>query len=255
MAVRSLVRWSILTAAACRGAVGPAHRRHVGRRPHPDRRRRDTFTLDAPDSGAFEIRVALDGFRGKPVAVAAPATARDLGTIALEISAVSESVVVSAAQVEIPLSTASSSVTVITREDLESTRCESVADALRAVPGLTVVANGGRGALTSVFPRGGESDYSLVFVDGVQANAFGGGYDFAHLPIANIERIEIVRGPQSALYGSNAIGSVDPDRHAAGRRARRVGVDRRRRLRHVPRDGRDVGRGRGVALGRVAPSG
>ena len=70
------------------------------------------------------------------------------------------------------------------------------------------MANGGRGAVTSVFPRGGESDYSLVIVDGVQANAFGGGYDFAHLPVANIERIEVVRGPQSALYGSNAIGSV-----------------------------------------------
>ena len=166
------------------------------------------FTLNVPDSGAFEIRVALDGFRGKPIAVTGSSSERDLGTIALEISAVSESLVVSAAQVEIPLSTASSSVTVITRDDLEKHQVESVADALRAVPGLSVVANGGAGRLTSVFPRGGESDYSLVFVDGVQANAFGGSYDFAHLPIANIERIEIVRGPQSALYGSNAIGSV-----------------------------------------------
>ncbi len=98
--------------------------------------------------------------------------------------------------------------TVITREDLDKHQVESVADALRTVPGLTVTANGGRGALTSVFPRGGESDYSLVLVDGVQANSFGGGFDFANLPVANIERIEIVRGPQSALYGSNAIGSV-----------------------------------------------
>ena len=166
------------------------------------------FTFNIPDSGAFEIRVALDGFRGTPIAVTGSSAERDLGTIALEISAVSESIVVSAAQVEIPLSTASSSVTVITRDDLEKHQVESVADALRAVPGLSVVANGGRGALTGVFPRGGESDYSLVFVDGVQANAFGGSYDFAHLPVANIERIEIVRGPQSALYGSNAIGSV-----------------------------------------------
>ena len=166
------------------------------------------FTLNVPDSGQFEVRVAIDGFRGKPVAVTGATAERDLGTIAVEISAVSESVVVSAAQVEIPLSAASSSVTVITRDDLEKHQVESVADALRAVPGLSVVANGGRGAVTSVFPRGGESDYSLVFVDGVQANAFGGGFDFAHLPVANIERIEIVRGPQSALYGSNAIGSV-----------------------------------------------
>ena len=166
------------------------------------------FTLNIPDSGVFEIRVAVDGFRGKPLSITGASRERDLGKIALEISAVSESVVVSAAQVEIPLSSASSSVTVITREDLDKHQVESVVDALRAVPGLSVIANGGRGALTSVFPRGGESDYSLVIVDGVQANAFGGGYDFAHLPVANIERIEVVRGPQSALYGSNAIGSV-----------------------------------------------
>src|SRR5206468_3078793 len=61
---------------------------------------------------------------------------------------------------------------------------------------------------TSIFPRGGESDYTLVYVDGIQVNAFGGGFDFAHLSTANVDRIEIVRGPQSALYGSNAIGSV-----------------------------------------------
>jgi outer membrane cobalamin receptor len=166
------------------------------------------FTIEVPDDGSFEIRVALDGFRGKPIAVAGTSGARDLGRIALEISAVSESIIVSAAQVEIPLSIAASSVTVITRDDLDRRQVESVADALRAVPGLSVTANGGRGAVTSVFPRGGESDYSLLVVDGVQANAFGGGYDFAHLPVANIERIEVVRGPQSALYGSNAIGSV-----------------------------------------------
>jgi outer membrane cobalamin receptor len=166
------------------------------------------FTLNVPDLGTFEIRVAVKGFRGRPVAVTGSAAERDLGRIALEISAVSESVVVSAAQVEIPLSAASASVTVITRDDLEKHQVESVVDALRAVPGLSVTANGGRGALTSVFPRGGESDYSLVFIDGVQANTFGGGFDFGHLPVANIERIEIVRGPQSALYGSNAIGSV-----------------------------------------------
>ncbi len=166
------------------------------------------FTVNAPDSGAFEVRVALEGFRALPLRVAGESAARDIGTLTLQISAVSESVVVSAAQVETPLSSASSSVTVITREDLETHQAESVADALRAVPGLTVASAGGRGAQTSVFPRGGESDYSLVFIDGVQVNSFGGGYDFAHLPAVNVERIEIVRGPQSALYGSNAIGSV-----------------------------------------------
>jgi outer membrane cobalamin receptor len=165
------------------------------------------FTLLAPDTGEYEIRVACDGFRAKPIAHSGSADPKTLA-IALEMSAVSESVVVSAAQVEIPLSTVSSSVTVITGEDLERRQVESVADALRFVPGLAVVSAGGRGTQTSVFPRGGESDYSLVFIDGVEANAFGGGFDFSHLPVANIDRIEIVRGPQSSLYGSNAIGSV-----------------------------------------------
>ena len=166
------------------------------------------FTLNAPDDGAYDVRVVVDGFRAEPRRVAGAPAARDLGSIALQVSAVSESLVVSAAQVEIPLSTAATSVTVITREDLESHQIERVADALRFVPGLTVTATGARGAVTSVFPRGGESDYSLVYVDGVQANTFGGAYDFGSLQAANIDRIEIVRGPQSALYGSNAIGSV-----------------------------------------------
>src|SRR4029079_5007735 len=84
----------------------------------------------------------------------------------------------------------------------------NIVDALREVPGLTVARSGSVGALTSVFPRGGESDYSMVLIDDVPVNAFGGGFDFSHLAADDIDRIEIVRGPQSALFGSNAIGSV-----------------------------------------------
>ena len=166
------------------------------------------FALAAPAEGRFELRVALEGFRAEPVTINGDKETHEVGTITLAVSAISESMLVSASQTDIPLTTTSSSVTVITGEQLEAHQVESLGDALRIVPGLWVAASGGRGAITSVFPRGGESDYSLVLIDGVQANAFGGGYDFAHEPIANIDRIEIVRGPQSALYGSNAIGSV-----------------------------------------------
>ena len=76
------------------------------------------------------------------------------------------------------------------------------------MPGFSIAASGGPGALTSIFPRGGESDYTLVLVDGIPQNAFGGGFDAAHLDTAGLERIEVVRGPESALYGDGAIGGI-----------------------------------------------
>lgn len=169
---------------------------------------RGEFTVDLPDTGRFELRVSADGFRGLPLPLDGPGTPRDLGAIRLQMSAISESIVVSAAQVEIPLSQASASTTIITGADLQIRQIHSLADALRNVPGLSVSATGGTGAVTGVFPRGGESNYTLVFVDDVPVNAFGGDFDFGHLSTENVERIEIVRGPQSALFGSNAVGAV-----------------------------------------------
>jgi outer membrane cobalamin receptor len=166
------------------------------------------FLVGAPDTGRYDVIVAADGFRAAPVPVEAQAGRRDLGAITLAMSAVTESIVVSAAQVDLPVSQSGASVTVITGRELEARQVVSVAEALRTVPGLAVVATGSHGAVTGVFPRGGESNFTLVFVDGVPANAFGGDFDFAHLSTDHVERIEIVRGPQSALFGSNAIGAV-----------------------------------------------
>ena len=169
---------------------------------------RGEFTLTTPDTGRYDVRVAAEGFRAQPLEIEAAAAPRDIGSLALEVSAISETLVVSASQVEIPLSQASSAVSIITGAELRERQLMTVADALRQVPGLTITRSGSAGALTSVFPRGGESDYTLVYVDGVQVNAFGGGFDLAHLSTTNIDRIEVVRGAQSALYGSNAIGGV-----------------------------------------------
>lgn len=166
------------------------------------------FALIAPDHGSFELQVAVQSFTLKPLQLTGEATARDVGTLTLAVGGQSESVVVSAAAMPISLSSASSSVTVIGGEELRVRQTESVQDALRSIPGLGLASSGGRGAITGLFARGGESDYSLILVDGVPANAFGGGYDFAHLAAVNVQQIEVVRGPQSALYGANAIGAV-----------------------------------------------
>jgi vitamin B12 transporter len=102
----------------------------------------------------------------------------------------------------------SSNVTVLEGEDLRAAGLATVADALRTVSGLAVVQSGSFGAATSVFLRGGESDYVLVLLDDVQINQPGGGFDFAALTLWNVERIEIVRGPSSALHGSDAMAGV-----------------------------------------------
>lgn len=101
------------------------------------------------------------------------------------------------------------SVSVITRQDIERLQAQSVQDVLRGVPGLTISNNGGAGKQTSVFLRGTNADHVLVLVDGIKiGSATLGTASFQDIPAAQIERIEIVRGPRASLYGSEAIGGV-----------------------------------------------
>ncbi len=100
------------------------------------------------------------------------------------------------------------SLTLITAEDIEAQGARNVLQILETVPGFNVAHTGSFGGTTSVFVRGGESDFNLVPIDGVQINQPGGTFDFADLTTTNIERIEIVRGPSSVLYGTAAITST-----------------------------------------------
>lgn len=101
-----------------------------------------------------------------------------------------------------------SSVTVINREEIERSGEKDIAAILSRVPGFSVVSSGSRGGFTSVFARGGQSDYNLVMINGVQINQAGGGFDISSLTTENIERIEIIKGAHSSLYGSDAASSV-----------------------------------------------
>ncbi|HEV8610676.1 MAG TPA: TonB-dependent receptor [Thermoanaerobaculia bacterium] len=133
---------------------------------------------------------------------AAPARAQVTPTV-------SESVVVTATAAPEEIDDVGSAVTVVTREEIERNGWRTVQDALRSVPGASVAQSGGPGSQTSVFLRGSNSTHTLVLVDGVRVNSpFFPGYDFSLLSTENVERIEVVRGPFSALYGSESIGGV-----------------------------------------------
>ncbi|MDA1013445.1 MAG: TonB-dependent receptor [Planctomycetota bacterium] len=113
-------------------------------------------------------------------------------------------------RIDAPRSTIGSSVTVITRDQIDRTGQTSVLNILRTVPGLNVAQLGGAGQQTSVFMRGANSNHTKVLMDGIPINdpTANRAFDFANMTVDNIERIEVIRGPQSTLYGSDAIGGV-----------------------------------------------
>ncbi|MBN4049996.1 TonB-dependent receptor [Nitrospira defluvii] len=118
-------------------------------------------------------------------------------------------VIVTATKREIPRNENAASATVIDAKTIEEKQLRTVLDALRTVPGLDIVQTGGPGGTTSAFIRGESSSQTLVLIDGVQVNSPTlGQYNFANLTTDNIERIEIIRGPQSTLYGADAVGGV-----------------------------------------------
>jgi outer membrane cobalamin receptor len=157
--------------------------------------------------GRYDFTASAPGLQGEALGVSVTSTAPAV-EITMRVSAVAETLVVSASQIDQPLSRTADSVTVISGDELDARQITTLGAALSTVPGFTVARSGGPGTLTSLFPRGGESDFTLVLVDGVRANAFGGGIDLSQVPLADIDRIEVVRGPQSALFGADAIGGV-----------------------------------------------
>jgi vitamin B12 transporter len=120
-------------------------------------------------------------------------------------------VVVTANRTAQPVDRVGQSITVIDSDEIERRQTTAVADVLRTVPGVSIVRNGGIGGVTTVFIRGAESDQTVALIDGVKLSdpsAPGGGFNFGNLLIGNIERIEVLRGPSSVLWGSQAIGGV-----------------------------------------------
>jgi len=181
------------------------------------------FSLDA-----LSRRELLRG--GLPVGLAVAVVAFSGTLSAQQVPPASESVVVTATSVPEEEREVGSAVTVITREQIEKSETPVVSDLLRQVPGLDVVTLGTPGSQTSLFTRGSNSTQTLVLVDGARMNSpFFAGYDWSALTTENVDRIEVVRGPFSALYGSDAIGGVvqiftrAPEQGLSGRAAGEAG--------------------------------
>jgi outer membrane cobalamin receptor len=198
----------------------PLSRAHVrATRPGADPRQRvDTPSLElqgdiyTDESGHFVLAVAdgcrlevsLAGFRPASVPCAAAGDLR----IELAVAPIEETVVVTATRTELRSNLVGASATTFTAEDIERRQTPVVSELLRTSPGAMVLQTGGTGGVTGLFVRGGESSYNAVLLDGIPINEPGGTFNFNNLTTENFERIEVVRGANSALFGSDAMSSV-----------------------------------------------
>ena len=156
------------------------------------------FVLRVADTAGVRVVVTASGFATETVSPVEALAVRM--TIAPQV----DSVRVAGSAIDAPMSEQGSSVAVVTREEIAQRNEPMAADLLRYLPGLVLAQSGHRGATTSLYLRGGDSNFTLVQIDGVTVNAFGGAFDFAHIPADWLERVEVVRGPQSAVYGAYA---------------------------------------------------
>ncbi len=196
------------------GAAVPHARIYVLQQPFPSR----AVTADSagafrfPDLGAGRCTVfaSAPGLSGGMVQT--PCDSSEPLVLTLHPSAVAETVVVTAERTDVSSAGAASSTSVVTSDDVRAMQAMELFEAFRYLPGVEVNQTGRYGSVTGIFIRGagspGSSNYNLVAMDGVPINDVGGAYNFASLPPELIDRVELVRGPQAALYGPYGIGGA-----------------------------------------------
>jgi vitamin B12 transporter len=161
------------------------------------------FALSGPMPAPCRVEASLSGFQ--PAIV--PCGSGEL-RIELTIAPVRETILVSATRTEAPIGQVGASATVFDADDLARLQRPLLADLLASTPGAMVVRSGGPGAVTSLFVRGGESNYNKILLDGVPLNEPGGTFFLNNLTTENLDRVEVVRGAYSSLFGSDAMASV-----------------------------------------------
>jgi vitamin B12 transporter len=166
-----------------------------------------SYRVNVPARVPIRVSISLAGFAEQTFSNAG--SERDVTRdVVMVVAGLSDTLVVTAARTPVSATTVTESVTSFSQHDIEALGSSSLADIIRFVPAVNVESTGRDGAVASMFSRGGESDYNLVLIDGVRANQSGGIFDFSRISAADIDRVEVVRGAQSALWGSDAMGSV-----------------------------------------------
>ncbi|HZZ16116.1 MAG TPA: TonB-dependent receptor plug domain-containing protein, partial [Candidatus Sulfotelmatobacter sp.] len=156
--------------------------------------------------GAHRVQVLAPGFAESLTDTTAQTDSAV--EVRLKIAARNETVVVTATETPLPADETGAPVEVVDRDTLLNRQPVAAADAIRYLPGAVVNTAGRRGGIASLFVRGGDSRYNKVIVDGVPVNEPGGTFDFGVVPTVGADRFEFVRGPESVLYGSDALTSV-----------------------------------------------
>jgi len=194
------------------GKIVPGARVNLTQSPNGiDERQTDasgTYRFENLEDGIYRIAANAQGLSSATVAVEIRNTERTTQDIHLELSAISSQVVVSASLGPALVPEIGSTVSVISREEIDDRAAQNALEVIRGIPGVEVSSSGRRGGVTGVYIRGGESKYNAIMIDGIPMNEFGGNFDMASLPAEGIERIEVTRGPESALYGPNAVSGV-----------------------------------------------
>ena len=162
------------------------------------------FRFQKLSSGTYTVKASLVGFGATTAKVRSGEKVR----LVLSLAPVHERVVVTATRTAAATSQLGASTSVITRRQIVDEDTPFVSNLLQSLPGVTVVRNGAPGGVTSVFVRGGDSDYNKVLLDGIPLNLAGGAFDFSTLTTSNLDRVEVVRSAESALFGSDAMTSV-----------------------------------------------
>jgi outer membrane cobalamin receptor len=165
------------------------------------------FTLKIAESGDMRVTVTAPGFETKSVPVA-PTREPAALNIKLNIAPQVDAVRVAGSAIDVPLSEQGSSINIVPREEIAGRNEGLAVDLLRYLPGITIAQSGGTGAVADMFIRGGNYNFNMVQIDGVPVNMFGGAFDFAHTPTDWLERVEVIEGPQSAVYGAYANSGV-----------------------------------------------